>query len=135
MSNKKKKLDDAYEEYKASWEHDAHLDFDQALAEHRQTLDPVQITFNGKTFTLPPSMPLSVWTYLQRHGDGEGNIPDDKAYEFVRLVLGQEFLEELDETGADLAFVMETVIPAVTRKWQAPKKKSSGTDKASARKR
>lgn len=119
----KQDLDKAYQDYNEAWEHDAHLDFDKALEEHRKAEAPVKITFNGKDFELPPSMPLSVWTFVNRHGDKQGNITDDKAYEFIELVLGKRFLKELDKSSADVSFVMNKVIPSITNKWQGAKKK------------
>jgi len=126
MSNQQanlEKLNQAEDKYLEAWESDNSIDFDAALDEHKKGEEPVAVTFLGKTYEVPPAMPVSVWLYHERHVDKKGNLPDDKALEYIKKVIGKKFVDALEDSDVTVTFVMEKIIPAITRRWGVRKKK------------
>ena len=117
------KLEQALNEFEAAWESDATIDFDAALEEHKKEQEPVTVKFQGKEFTVPAAMPMSVFMFHHRHVDKSGNLPDTKALEFIELVMGREFVRLVEKSDVTVDFVMNKVIPSIIRRWGFRKKK------------
>lgn len=135
MSNKKK-VEQAYQDFTEQESRELVLDLDEALEEHKKTEQPIQVKLFDKHYEVPPNLPVSVFFFYQRHVDKDGNIPEDKAFQYLELILGKDFCRDLEKSDVTVTFVMEKVVPMITEKWGVDsKKKSNGKAKASTPKR
>jgi len=137
-----RKLNEAQEEMTAEQEAELVADYDAALEEWMSKDKPKQIKFRGKLFTVPQKEPFAHALFVSRHTkfvfDKKQNrkvpqliIPDDKGEEYVRLILGNDFLREIEKSGADVNFVMQKIIPDIRKMWGSgqEKKEEQGDSK------
>lgn len=102
------------------------IDFDAALAERVKRETPLRITFRGREFTVPRTLPAAFQLFFFRHctyrdtktGKVYTNVPEDRAYEFMRLMFGAEFVEFVQE-HPDVPFdlIFDTLSTRVLEEW------------------
>jgi hypothetical protein len=116
-------LNEKAEEMAQLQEADLVVDYDEALAEHRQKNKPHLIRFKGKTFEIPRSMPFTFSLFYMRHciqrksGKTVFAIPEDRIAEFIEKMFGKDFLETLDQSDVDFNFVLGRLVPDIMSMW------------------
>lgn len=102
------------------------IDFDAALQERARREAPLTIKFRGREFavtrTLPAAFQLFFFRYCTKRDPKTGkvytSVPEDRAYEFMRLMFGTEFVEFVQEQP-DVPFdmVFDTLATRVLEQW------------------
>ena len=116
-------LEQAQEELTTQQERELIADYDAALAEWKAKQRPYYVRFNGKEYAVPRTQPFSYTLFVSRHTQKVGNkvmlvVPDDKQYEYIRLMLGDEFVEALGDSQVELEFVQEHIVKPIHAMWQ-----------------
>lgn len=112
-------------------------DYDAAYEEWQSRNRPYYVKFKGKTFEVPRSQPFAYALFISRHTKKVYDpvqrrdvvklvIPDDQAYEYIRLMLGDEFVEALSNSKVEMDFVMNHIAPDIHAKWQGSSGSAGG---------
>ncbi len=122
------KLNQAHKEMIADQEIELIKDYDAAYEEWKTKDKPYIVKFQGKTFEVPRTQPFSYALFVSRHtqrvynkdtGKEEARliVPDEKGEEYIRLMLGDEFVKALAASGVEMDFVMDTITVDVHAMW------------------
>lgn len=100
------------------------LDFDQAIKD--ENIKKIEIKLLGKTYFLPHKMPFNFSTFFLRNcykkvkGEWTIIMEDDKVPVFLRLMFGDYFIKNIENSGDNrisLEFVMAKIVPQVMKAW------------------
>jgi len=98
-------------------------DYDAALEEYRKKKKPHVIKFLGRKYTVPASAPFNFMTFWLRHcmkkRDGRliVEIPDDRLLEFLQLMFGVEFVQDIEAEGIEFEFIWNHIALDVLALW------------------
>ncbi|TPE66378.1 hypothetical protein [Halalkalibacterium halodurans] len=98
-------------------------DYDEAIAEHENGDKPKYVKFAGEYFEISKEMPFRFATFYFRHcvrkvkGKTQMEVPEDKMFEFIELMLGKKFLERLEQSDAGVHFVFKHIVPDIMSMW------------------
>jgi hypothetical protein len=123
------KLDQAEKKITSDQEEELISDYDAAFKEWQSKDKPYLVKFLGKTFEVPRTQPFAYALFISRHTKKRYNkekgryvleliIPDDESEEYIRLMLGDRFVEALAESDVTVDFVMNHIAPDIHRMWQ-----------------
>lgn len=119
-----KYLNQKHEEMAINQEDTLVLDFDEALKE--ESAENLKIKLLGKYYDLPKDIPFNFSTFLLRYcykkvrGKLIMSIPDDKLYTFLELMIGKDFVKDLENSNnrnVSINFIFQKVVPKIMEEW------------------
>lgn len=120
-----KYLESQFEKEQEFQEAELLIDVDQAIKEEQEKNKQYKIVFRNKSFYVPSQMPFNFSIFFFRYcfkkinGKTQIDVPETKLYQFIQLMLGENFLKSL-ETSNDsfsLEFVFETIASKILKLW------------------
>lgn len=124
-------LDQKFKELQAIQEADLLLDFDKAIEEVSE--NPYKIAYAGKFYDVPRQMPFNFATFFFRHcykkinGKLTIDVPDDKIFQFIQLMFGNEMIRALESNrNISVDSVFEKLAIPILEKWGYGVNKDNG---------
>ena len=125
-------LNRAEEEMAADQELELAADYDEAYEEWKTKDKPYLVKFLGQVFKVPRTQPFAYALFISKHTKRSYSkqqkkeitelvIPEHKGEEYIKLMLGEAFVEALGESDVSLNYVMERIAPDIHRMWQGIK--------------
>lgn len=126
-------LERAQEQMTAEQEADLASDYDAAYDEWKNKQKPYLVKFLGRVFKVPRNQPFAYALFISKHTkkryDKEKGrevvelvVPDHLGEEYIRLMLGEEFVEALSKSDVDIGYVFQHIVPDIHAMWQGFKK-------------
>lgn len=93
------------------------IDFDEAVAEEKS--DPIVVKFQGEDFELPANAPAWLPLFINRNMNDGGEVNDEKNFEMIERLLGEEFASRILESGNFVSFelVNRKILKPVMDHW------------------
>lgn len=119
-----KYLDEQLEEIQETQEEELLIDFDKAIEELEEK--PYHIKFINKIYEVPRKMPFEFATFFFRYcykkvkGKVMIDVPDDKLYQFIQLMFGNEMITALETNSKrciNVDMVFDKLALKILDKW------------------
>jgi len=122
-------LNKAEEEMSANQEVELSADYDAAYEEWKTRDKPHLVKFLGQVFEVPRTQPFAYALFISKHTKKRYNkkarrevaeleIPEHLGEEYIKLMLGEKFVEALGKSDVPLGYVMEYIAPDIHKMWQ-----------------
>jgi hypothetical protein len=126
-------LDRAQEQMTADQEMDLVSDYDAAYDEWKSQQKPYTVKFLGRVFNVPRTQPFAYALFISKHTKKRYDkkkrrevtelvIPDHLGEEYIKLMLGEEFVEALGKSDVPMEYVFQHIVPDIHAMWQGTKK-------------
>ena len=118
---KLKKIEESEQRAAIDEEKSLFYDFDAAIEEAK--IENLEIKFRGKMLQVPPEMPFDFSMFFFRNcirkvkGKEIIEIPDSCLFQFITLMFGDEFVNDLEKTKLGINFIFDTLAVRILKQW------------------
>ena len=86
------------------------IDFDQAYEAYKDDGNEISVMFEGNEYSFPSELPAHVMAMFINKGF---KMSDADGLEFLRVIIGDEFIQAISKSRAPMRLITETVISPI----------------------